>query len=74
MSVSVSLRLPDRTAKVLEGLAKSLDRSKTYLIQKALENWMADQADYQIALDRLRDKDDAIISTAGMRKRLGHNG
>jgi RHH-type rel operon transcriptional repressor/antitoxin RelB len=72
MSVSVSLRLPDRTAKVLEDLSRSLDRSKTYLIQKALENWMADQADYQMALDRLRDKDDAIISSATMRKRLGH--
>lgn len=71
MSISVSLRLPDKTAKALEGLAKTLDRSKSYLIQKALENWLADQADHQIALDRLRDKGDSLISSAELRKRLG---
>ena len=71
MSKSVSLRLPDKTAKALEGLAKTLDRSKTYLIQKALENWLLEQSDHQIALDRLRDKGDSIISSSDLRKRLG---
>ena len=71
MSSSVSVRLPDRTAKALEELARATDRPKTYFIEKALESYLAEYADYQIALDRLRDKDDAILSAAELRKRVG---
>src|SRR5262245_53828243 len=71
MTTSVSVRLADRTAKALERLAKATDRPKTYVIEKALESYLAEYADYQIALDRLRDKDDPVISSAELRKRLG---
>ncbi|MGH9317811.1 MAG: type II toxin-antitoxin system RelB family antitoxin [Thermoanaerobaculia bacterium] len=71
MSSSVSVRLPERTAKALADLAKSTDRPKTYFIEKALENYLAEYADYQVALDRLRDKDDPVISSSELRKRLG---
>lgn len=70
MSVCVSLRLPERTADALEQLARTVDRPRTYLIVKALEAYLAEYADYQIALDRLRDKEDAVISSAELRKRL----
>lgn len=71
MSISISVRLPDKVAKALEELAKVTERSKTFLIRKALESYLAEYADYQIALDRLRNKDDAVISGAELRKRLG---
>jgi RHH-type rel operon transcriptional repressor/antitoxin RelB len=71
MSHSVSVRLPDRTAKALERLSKLTDRPKTYFIEKALESYLAEYADYQIALDRLRDKDDPVISSSELRKQLG---
>jgi RHH-type rel operon transcriptional repressor/antitoxin RelB len=71
MAVSVSVRLPERTAKALEELAGATERSKTYVIRKALEAYLAEYADYQVALDRLRDKDDPVISSADLRKRLG---
>jgi RHH-type rel operon transcriptional repressor/antitoxin RelB len=71
MSSSVSVRLPDRTARALEKLSKLTDRPKTYFIEKALESYLAEHADYQIALDRLRDKDDPVISSAVLRKRFG---
>lgn len=71
MSTAISLRLPDELIKALETLAKSIDRPKTQLIRKALEAYLADYADYQIALDRLRDKDDAMITGVELRKRLG---
>ena len=71
MAVSVSIRLPERTAKALEELASATERSKTYVIRKALEAYLAEYADYQVALDRLRDKDDPVISAADLRKRLG---
>ena len=71
MPVSISLRLPEAIAKALDELASATERSRTYLIRKALEAYMAEYADYQVALDRLRDKDDAVISAAELRKRLG---
>jgi RHH-type rel operon transcriptional repressor/antitoxin RelB len=71
MPISVSIRLPDKTAQALDELASATERSRTYLIIKALEAYLADHADYQVALDRLRDKDDPIISSAELRKRLG---
>jgi len=71
MSTSVSLRLADDTARALEDLARATDRPKTYFIEKAIESYLAEYADYQVALDRLRDKDDPIVSAADLRKRLG---
>jgi RHH-type rel operon transcriptional repressor/antitoxin RelB len=71
MPVSISVRLPERTAKALDELAAATERSRTYLVLKALETYLADYADYQIALDRLRDKDDPVISATELRRRLG---
>ena len=71
MPVSVSVRLPDKTAQALDGLASATERSRTYLIVKALEAYLAEYADYQIALDRLRDKDDRIVSSGELRQRFG---
>ena len=71
MSSSVSVRLDDRTARALEDLARATDRPKTYFIEKALESYLAEYADYQVALDRLRDKDDPVVSSAALRKRIG---
>jgi len=68
---AISLRLPNSLANALEGLAKTTDRPKTYLIRKAIELYLEEYADYQIALDRLRDKDDKIVSGEELRDRLG---
>ena len=70
MSSSISVRLRDQTARALEDLAKATDRPKTYFVEKALESYLAEYADYQVALDRLKDKDDPIVSSADMRKRI----
>jgi len=70
MSVSVSLRLPEDIVTQLDEVAENIDRSKSYLIKKAIEQYLKEYADYQIALDRLNDKDDEIISSKEMRKRL----
>lgn len=71
MPVSISLRLSDTTAKALDELASATERSRTYLIRKALEAYMMECADYQVALGRSRDKDDPVISSAELQKRLG---
>ena len=74
MPLSVSVRLPDKTARALDKLANATARSRTYLIVRALETYLADHADYQIALNRLRDKDDRVISSGELRRHLGREG
>ena len=71
MPVSISVRLPEDTVKALDELARATERPRTYLILKALETYLAEYADYQVALDRLRDKDDPVISSVKLRERLG---
>ena len=70
MSTTVSLRLPDETVHELGELASAIERSKTYIIRKAIENYLQEYADYLVALERLRDKDDEIISGEKMREQL----
>ena len=67
----VSIRLPENLTKALARLAETTERSKTFIIRRAIESYMTDYADYQIALDRLNDKDDPILSSVEMKKRLG---
>jgi len=67
---SISVRLPDETAAALDELAEATERTRSYLVVKALEAYLADQADYQVALDRLHDKDDPVISAAEMKRRI----
>ena len=71
MSKAVSVRLPDRLAKKLGRVAKETDRSRSYLVQKAVEIYLDDLADLQVALDRLRDTSDPVVSRDEIRKSLG---
>ncbi len=71
MSTTVSIRLPADLAKQLEDVARETERSKAFHIQKALETYMEDYVDLQIALDRLHDRTDVVISSKDMRKTLG---
>ena len=70
MTTSMSLRLSDDLLAELENLANRTDRSKSYLVKKAIEQYLEEYSDYKIALDRLNDKDDMIISSKDMRKLL----
>ena len=71
MSTSVSLRLPDELAEKLNDIAKETERPKSFIIQKAIESYLDDIADLQVALDRLQDKTDKTISSEEMKKALG---
>ena len=73
MPKAISLRLPESVHDQLEEIAEDTDRSKSYLIRKAIERYLEEYADYRIALERLHDKDDEIISPKELRKRLASN-
>ncbi|PSN87629.1 DNA-binding protein [Candidatus Marsarchaeota G2 archaeon OSP_D] len=68
MSESISVRIPAELAERLNELAKTLDRSKTYIITKALSQYLEEYEDYLIALHRLRDKDDRLVSEEELAK------
>lgn len=68
---TISIRLPEKLAKELKNMAKSMERSKSFLIREAISTYLEEYSDYQIALDRLLDKDDEIIESSELRSRLG---
>ena len=70
MSTAVSVRLPKNLAEQLDSISKETERPRSFIIQKALESYIEDYADLQIALDRLHDKGDEIVSPGEMRKLL----
>ncbi|HLA28151.1 MAG TPA: ribbon-helix-helix domain-containing protein [Syntrophales bacterium] len=70
MSTAISVRLPKYLADQLDGIAKETERPRSFIIQKALESYIEDFADLQIALDRLHDKSDPIISSKELRESL----
>jgi predicted DNA-binding protein len=74
MATSITVRVPDTLVDQLDQLAVSLERSRAYLVKKAMEMYISEYADYLIALERLRDKDDDIISAQEMKNLLGLSG
>ena len=71
MSKSISIRLPEDLAKQLDNIVKETEKPRSFIIQKALESYLEDYADLQVALDRLHDKTDPVISSKKMRESLG---
>lgn len=71
MSKPISIRISDDLARQLDSVARETDRPRSYIVQKALESYIEDFADLQIALDRLRDGKDETISGKELRKNLG---
>jgi RHH-type rel operon transcriptional repressor/antitoxin RelB len=55
---------------ILSEIAKETERPKSFHVQKALKAYLVELADLQIALDRLHDPSDPIVSIDEMRKGL----
>lgn len=71
MSTTISVRLPEKMVKGLSDVASNTERSKSFHIQKAVEIYLEDYADLQIALDRLKNNNDELISGNELRKEIG---
>jgi len=71
MRTAISVRLPKELSEQLESIAKETERPRSFIIQKALESYIEDYADLQVAFDRLHDKTDPIVSGKELRKSLG---
>jgi len=66
-----SMRLEEKLDRKLQRLAKDTERPKSYFIKKALELYLNEYDEYQIALARRADKDDEALTLAQARKALG---
>ncbi len=71
MNTAISVRLPKALADQLDDIAKETDRPRSFIIQKAIESYIQDFSDLQIALDRLHNKSDAFITGNELRESLG---
>ena len=70
MNTSLSVRISEPLARELDEVANSTERSRSFHIQQALKSYLKEQADLQIALDRLQDSTDPVVSLKDMKKSL----
>ena len=71
MSIAVSIRLPDSLARELDPIAEETERPRSFHVRKAIAAYVEDVAELRIALDRLRDPKETLLSSKDMRKSLG---
>lgn len=71
MSKIITIRLSEEISDKLNDLSHEIRRNKSFIIKSALEQYLEEYADYQIALDRLKDKQDELITSEDLRKELG---
>ncbi len=70
MSKALSVRISDELALKLSEITKETEQPKSFHVQKALESYLSEIADLQVAYDRLHDTTDPVISTEALRKEL----
>jgi predicted DNA-binding protein len=70
MSTTISIRIPDELAAELAEIAEETERPKSSHIQKAIESYLSELADLQVALDRLHDATDPVVALKDMRKSI----
>lgn len=68
---TISARIPDNIAKKLTVVAKATERTVSFHVIKALEYYLNELVDLQIALDRLNDPTDELVSLSEAKKELG---
>jgi len=67
---SFSIELPDEAATQLREIAEVNAETPDVLILRAVEEIIADYRDGRIAMQRLADESDPMISLAELRRRL----
>jgi len=71
MTVLKAFRLPAPLAKRLSSLSKATHRSEKFYVEAALNGYLDDYVDAQIAKDRFSDPKSRIISSKELKGKLG---
>ena len=69
--VHISATLDKNLFKKVDAFCKNGERSKSWLIGKAVENFLEEMEDIEIAYQRMMDPKERTISSQEMKKRLG---
>jgi len=69
----ITARLPADLFIELELVAEERNRKRGTIVREAIEMYLATWADYHIAIDRLKDANDKILTEDDFLKDLGWN-
>jgi len=70
---TISARLPMKMIASIEEVAEARKRNTNEIVRDALEIYLETWADYQIAIERLKDAQDEILSEKEFLDELGWN-
>ena len=70
----LAVRLPREMEMSLDLLAKKTNRSKSYYVKKALETFLEDQADYELAAQAYKEHIASGAKTYSLEEVLKENG
>ncbi len=66
----ITARVPDELVEALDAAAEDLKRSRADIIRQALERYLQDYDDLDVALERLRDPTDPVLDWDQVRHEL----
>ena len=66
----ITARVPDELVEALDAAAEALKRSRADIIRHALERYLEDYDDLDVALERLRDPADPVLDWDEVRQEL----
>ena len=66
----ITTRLPDELIKSLEEVASKLKRPRAEIVRQALERYLEDYQDLDLAVERLRDPADPVLDWNDVKREL----
>ena len=66
----ITARVPNELVEALDAAAEKLKRSRAEVIRQALERYLEDHDDLEVALERLRDPADPVLDWDRVRHEL----
>ena len=66
----ITARVADELVEALDAAADDLKRSRADIIRHALERYLEDYSDLEVALERLRDPADPVLDWDEVRREL----
>ena len=66
----ITTRLTPEVVQALDRIAEARRRSRAEVVREAVDLYLEEWADYSIALDRLRDPADPVISLEELRAEI----
>lgn len=70
-STATGIRLSKNLLAQIEEVAQARKRASTTILREAVEAYLEDWADYQIAVDRFNDPTDPVLTAEEFYQRLG---